>query len=88
MSEEAAEEGWAARRARQKEASKGKKTAHKRRLELKVAAEGMGGLAWEGQAWKGGALAKEWLRSKANSIEGGTSEVQLGILAKNVLGMK
>ncbi len=61
---------------------------NKRRLELKVAAEGMGGLAWEGQAWKGGALAKEWLRSKANSIEGGTSEVQLGIIAKNVLGMK
>jgi acyl-CoA dehydrogenase len=26
-----------------------------------------------------------WLRTKANSIEGGTSEVQLNIIAKNVL---
>jgi len=30
---------------------------------------------------------RNWLRSKANSIEGGTSEVQLNILAKRVLGL-
>ncbi len=30
---------------------------------------------------------RAWLRSKANSIEGGTSEVQLNILAKRVLGL-
>ena len=30
-------------------------------------------------------LAPIWLRTKANSIEGGTSEVQLNIIAKNVL---
>jgi alkylation response protein AidB-like acyl-CoA dehydrogenase len=30
-------------------------------------------------------LAPMWLRTKANSIEGGTSEVQLNIIAKNVL---
>ena len=28
---------------------------------------------------------REWLRSRANSIEGGTSEVQLNIIAKRVL---
>ena len=26
-----------------------------------------------------------WLRTKANSIEGGTSEIQLNIIAKSVL---
>ena len=29
--------------------------------------------------------AREWLRTKANSIEGGTSEIQLGIVAKHIL---
>jgi len=28
-----------------------------------------------------------WLRSKANSIEGGTSEVMLSIIAKRILGL-
>ena len=32
-------------------------------------------------------FTREWLRSKANSIEGGTSEVQLNIIAKRVLGL-
>ncbi len=32
-------------------------------------------------------IAKQWLRSRANTIEGGTSEVQLNIIAKRVLGM-
>ena len=35
----------------------------------------------------GGARPRAWLRSKANSIEGGTSEVQLNIIAKRVLGL-
>jgi len=30
---------------------------------------------------------RAWLRSKANSIEGGTSEVQLNIIAKRILGL-
>lgn len=30
---------------------------------------------------------RAWLRSKANSIEGGTSEIQLNIIAKRVLGL-
>ena len=32
-----------------------------------------------------GKAARDWLRSKGNSIEGGTSEVQLGIVAKHIL---
>jgi acyl-CoA dehydrogenase len=31
--------------------------------------------------------AREWLRSRGNTIEGGTSEIQLGIIAKRVLGL-
>ena len=30
---------------------------------------------------------REWLRSKGNSIEGGTSEIQLNIVAKRILGL-
>ena len=32
-------------------------------------------------------LTRDWLRSRANTIEGGTSEVQLNIIAKRVLGL-
>ena len=34
-----------------------------------------------------GALVRSWLRSKANSIEGGATEVQLNIIAKRILGL-
>ena len=34
-----------------------------------------------------GKAAREWLRTKANSIEGGTSEIQLGIVAKRILDL-
>ncbi len=33
------------------------------------------------------ALTRDWLRSKGNSIEGGTSEIQLNIIGKRVLGL-
>ena len=44
---------------------------------------------WEGLGFDADDLAstREWLRSRANTIEGGTSEVQLNIIAKNVLGL-
>jgi uncharacterized protein involved in copper resistance len=48
---------------------------------------GESALGWEGEAYRGGELSRDWLRSKGNSIEGGTSEVQLNIIAKRVLGL-
>jgi acyl-CoA dehydrogenase len=44
-------------------------------------------LVWEGPMSRDGQVAKTWLRTKGNSIEGGTSEVQLNIIAKNILGL-
>ena len=32
-------------------------------------------------------LTRAWLRTKGNSIEGGTSEVQLNVISKRVLGL-
>ncbi len=32
-------------------------------------------------------LTRDWLRSRANSIEGGTTEIQLNIIAKRILGL-
>ena len=58
---------------------------NKRRYELMMPAAGSEGLEWEGARSQDGKLAREWLRTKANSIEGGTSEVMLGIIAKHIL---
>jgi len=61
---------------------------NKRRQELMVALYGSDGLLWEGEASREGAIARNWLRSKGNSIEGGTSEVQLNVIARNILGLQ
>jgi acyl-CoA dehydrogenase len=58
---------------------------NKRRFELLMDAAGADGLEWEGARSEDGKLAKGWLRTKANSIEGGTSEVQLNIISKRLL---
>ena len=58
---------------------------NKRRHELLMAAGGSDAPAWEGERSRGGKSARDWLRTKANSIEGGTSEVQLNIIAKHLL---
>ena len=60
---------------------------NKRRMELVMSAGGMDALEWEGERSREGRTARAWLRSKANSIEGGTSEVQLNIIAKRILGL-
>ena len=46
-------------------------------------------LGWEGEGFDARELSitRSWLRSKGNSIEGGTSEVQLNVIAKRVLGL-
>jgi len=58
---------------------------NKRRHELIMAAGGSEALEWDSAASGGGKAPREWLRTKANSIEGGTSEIQLGIVAKHLL---
>jgi acyl-CoA dehydrogenase len=58
---------------------------NKARHELVMTAGGADALEWESERSKGGKAAREWLRTKANSIEGGTSEIQLGIIAKHIL---
>jgi acyl-CoA dehydrogenase len=47
------------------------------------------GLGWEGEGYEAAevAVTRTWLRSRANSIEGGTSEVQRNIIARHVLGL-
>ena len=62
---------------------------NKRRFDLRLEIMGTRALGWEGEGFKPGELetTRAWLRSKANSIEGGTSEVQLNIISKRVLGL-
>ncbi|WP_267381029.1 MULTISPECIES: acyl-CoA dehydrogenase family protein [unclassified Sphingomonas] len=58
---------------------------NKSRHELIMAAGGSDALEWDSEASHGGAAPRAWLRTKANSIEGGTSEIQLNIIAKRIL---
>jgi alkylation response protein AidB-like acyl-CoA dehydrogenase len=59
------------------------------RSELMVEAMGGQGLGWEGEPFTPAELTAvhAWLRAKGNSIEGGTSEVNLNVIAKRVLGL-
>tara|TARA_R110002020_G_scaffold474460_1_gene705906 strand:+ start:93093 stop:94307 length:1215 start_codon:yes stop_codon:yes gene_type:complete len=60
------------------------------RHELLIEALGSEALGWEGEGFDKGAMraTRGWLRSKGNSIEGGTSEINLNVIAKRVLGLK
>ncbi len=60
---------------------------NKRRHELMMAVGGSRALEWESEATSGGKGARTWLRTKANSIEGGTSEVMLNVIAKRILDL-
>ncbi len=60
---------------------------NKQRYNLLMDISGSDGLAWTGEDSNDGKLARDWLRTKGNSIEGGTSEIQLNIVAKHILGL-
>jgi len=64
-------------------------TLAQERSELIVETLGSAGLGWEGEAFTPAErqATRGWLRSKGNSIEGGTSEVNLNVIAKRVLGL-
>ena len=59
------------------------------KYELLVESMGHQGLGWEGEGFTKRELieTRGWLRSKGNSIEGGTSEINLNVVAKRVLGL-
>ena len=62
---------------------------NKKRHELMVSAMGVDGVAWDGDEFdkEDKDLTRAWLRTKGNSLEGGTSEVQLNVISKRVLGL-
>lgn len=65
---------------------------NKRRYELLLQALGTKALGWATQNHEDFSaedlkVTREWLRSKGNSIEGGTAEIQLNVIAKRVLGL-
>ncbi len=59
------------------------------RSELIVETLGSSGLGWEGEDFSPTErqATRGWLRSKGNSIEGGTSEINLNVIAKRVLNL-
>ena len=60
-----------------------------RRQELAMSIVGNQGLGWVGDEFspEERGTTRQWLRSKANSIEGGSSEVMRNIVAKRILGL-
>jgi alkylation response protein AidB-like acyl-CoA dehydrogenase len=60
-----------------------------RRKDLQMSIAGPKALGWEGPGFEESdlKLGRDWLRSRGTTIEGGTSEIQLNIIAKRVLGL-
>ncbi len=57
---------------------------NKRKYELLLSCGGHDALVW-GNRYEEGKLARDMCRTKGNSIEGGTSEIQLNIISKHIL---
>jgi alkylation response protein AidB-like acyl-CoA dehydrogenase len=60
-----------------------------RRWQLAVDIAGPAGIGWQGAGFDEKDLSntRDWLRSRANTIEGGTTEIQLNTIASRVLGL-
>lgn len=63
--------------------------ANQQHYELMIETLGYEGLGWQGAPYEAENLeqTRKWLRSKGNSIEGGTSEINLNVIARRVLGL-
>ena len=59
------------------------------RAELGIEIMGLAGLGWEGDGFSEDEITqtRNWLRGKAVSIYGGSSEIQNNVIAKRILGM-
>jgi alkylation response protein AidB-like acyl-CoA dehydrogenase len=64
-------------------------TLAQQRSELMVESMGHNALGWDGDDFTPfeKTVTRGWLRSKGNSIEGGTSEVNINVVSKRVLGL-
>jgi alkylation response protein AidB-like acyl-CoA dehydrogenase len=62
---------------------------NQRRRDLAVRVAGPQALGWSGPGFADDDIkaTRDWLRSRGNTIEGGTSEIQLNIISKRVLGL-
>ncbi len=62
---------------------------NKHRSEMMIDMLGTQGIGWEGEGFNDWEImqTRGWLRAKANSIEGGTTEINKNVVAKNVLGL-
>lgn len=63
---------------------------NQKKTELMLETMGAKALGWKGDGFKPEELkvTRDWLRAKGNSIEGGTTEVNLNVVAKRVLGLR